>query len=626
MTVPKKKGKFRIKISILHKIISYAVSLVFATVGISTYIAVSTEREVLSNKLMHQGKRIAKDIAFSTRKALLSSDWSLVEKMLADFTGSDHSEVIYIWLVNPEGKIHIANDISLCGNSVDKGLLDRQDNTSKRFFPERKEYGMLLVNGTVIENRNWYVLVALSSHSINATTKRLIFHNLVSGTFAVLLGTVVSLLLAKSICKPIIGLKQAAATISDGNLDHRVVAESNDEVGDLANTFNDMALKLKKSRAGLEEKVEELATEKELLAITLGGMSEGLIAVDTKKHIILFNTTAEKLSGWKFAEVHGRLIDDIFRIVNEQTNEPLESPINRALQTGIAEFGTPDDALVSKDARLRAVAICSSPIRKKDGAIVGVVTVVRDVSREREIDHMKEDFTSSVSHELRTPLTSIKAYTETILRDPNMPEETRLQFLAVVDEESDRLATLIEDLLEVSRIQSGKAKFKQEPVDVTAIVEKVVTALQPLAEKNNIRLQKTVAENLPELQADAGKIESVVTNLLNNAIKFTPQAGRVSIHVQKTENEMVIRVSDTGMGIPKESLPKIFDRFYRVNRPGKQIQGTGLGLSIVSKIVTMHNGRIDVESDVDKGTTFTVFLPLKAAAAQQHTTTKVCAK
>jgi len=505
-------------------------------------------------------------------------------------------------------------------------LLVTGNGTPRHFFPERNEYGMLLVSSTNIKNRKWYVLVGLSCHSINATTKRLIFHNFISGTFAVLLGTVVSFLLAKSICTPIIGLKQAAAIISDGNLDHRVVAESNDEVGDLANTFNDMAVKLKKSRARLEEKVEELATEKELLTITLGGMSEGLIAVDTKKHIILFNTTAENLSGWKFAEVSGKSIDDIFRIVNEQTNEPLESPVNKALQTGIAEFGTPDDALVSKNGRLRAVAICSSPIRKKDGAIVGVVTVVRDVSREREIDRMKEDFTSSVSHELRTPLTSIKAYTETILRDPNMPEETKQQFLTVVDEESDRLATLIEDLLEVSRIQSGKAKFKQEPVDVAAMAEKVVTALQPLAEKKNIRLQKSIAENLPELQADAGKIESVVTNLVNNAIKFTPEAGTVSVKLEHKNEEMVICVSDTGMGIPKESLPKIFDRFYRVHRPGKQIQGTGLGLSIVSKIVTMHNGRIDVESEVDKGTTFTVFLPLKAETAQPHTTTKVCAK
>ena len=225
---------------------------------------------------------------------------------------------------------------------------------------------------------------------------------------------------------------------------------------------------------------------------------------------------------------------------------------------------------------------------------------------------MKSDFTSSVSHELRTPLTSIKAYTETILRDPNMPEDIQRQFLGIIEEESNRLATLIEDLLEVSRINSGTVKIKYEIIDLLAVTKRVLVALEPLAQKKNIQLKANIANKLPELQADEGKIESVITNLVNNAIKFTPEKGQVSINIKEKNEQIVMSVSDTGMGIPKEALPKIFERFYRVNRPGKQIQGTGLGLSIVKKIILMHNGRIDVECEEGQGTTFTIFLPLKA--------------
>ena len=600
-----------VKISIFHKIMLYAVLLVIATVGISTYIAVETETEVLTNRLILLGKRTAKDIAFAAEKAFSSSNWVFVEELLTESVWRERGEVICSRIVKPDGTIFMANDKSFCGDTVDLSLLAEQSTVlPDYFFPEQKEYGTLLVRPVAIDNEQWYVMVGLSSKPIKATIRRLILHNVISGSFAVLLGAVVSFLLAQSICKPIIGLTKAAKIISDGNLEHRVVANTKDEVGELARTFNDMAVKLRESYAHLEEKVGELATEKELLSITVGGMSEGIIAVDINKRIILFNIVAENLTGWKSAEVEGEVVDKVFRIVDEKTKEFIESPIDKVLQSGKTERGTEYDTLISRKGTECPVAVSAAPIRKSEGAVVGVVMVFRDVSHEREVDRLKIDFTSSVSHELRTPLTSIKAYTATILRDPKMPEETRRQFLAIIDEESNRLAALIEDLLEVSRIEPGAAKVRREAVDVAAVIEKVLLNLTPLAQKKNIQLRKDIGDELPTLQADEGKIESVVTNLVNNAIKFTPEHGDVAICVEVANGEMVVRVSDTGMGIPKEALSKIFDRFYRVNRPGKQIQGTGLGLSIVNKIVTMHDGRIEVESEMDQGTTFTVFLPL----------------
>jgi PAS domain S-box-containing protein len=385
--------------------------------------------------------------------------------------------------------------------------------------------------------------------------------------------------------------------------------------------------KLKKYRENLKalvkERTEEVDAEKELLSVTFSSMGDGVVVVDPEKRIILFNTVAETLAGWEFERVQDRPIDELFHVVNERTREAVESPIDKVLRSGKTEVGTDLDILIAMDGNERPISAIAAPIRNNDRTIIGIVMVFRDVSREREIDRMKDEFISSVSHELRTPLTSIKAYTETILHDFDMSEQTKRQFLGIVDEESNRLANLIEGLLEVSRLESGTVKISREPVDITAVIGRVSSALQPLADKKNIQLNVNVCNELGQLLGDESRILSAVTNLVNNAIKFTPEGGQVCVSVQQQARrasggqagELVIRVSDTGLGIPKEALPKIFERFYRVHHPGKQIQGTGLGLAIVKKIVTLHGGRIEVESEVNHGTTFTVFLPLAANPA-----------
>jgi len=361
----------------------------------------------------------------------------------------------------------------------------------------------------------------------------------------------------------------------------------------------------------VKQRTEQLVKEKELLSVTLSSMGEGVTAVDAEKRIMLFNKAAENLTGWKFEDVEGNPIDEVFSIINERTRENVENPINKTLKSGKIEVGGEYDALVSKGVKERPISATAAPICKNDGTMMGAVMVFRDVSKEREIDRMKTDFVSSVSHELRTPLASIKAYTATILRDPEMSEQTRHHFLTIIDEESNRLASLIADLLEVSRIEeSGDLKIVREPVDITAVIQNVLSALEPLANKKHIQVKTDIDAGFGELLSDESKIQSVVANLLNNAIKFTHEQGQVCISVRHQGQELAIQVRDTGIGIPNEELSKIFSRFYRVYRPGKQVQGTGLGLAIVRKIVTMYGGRIEVESKVNEGSTFTVVLPL----------------
>lgn len=362
----------------------------------------------------------------------------------------------------------------------------------------------------------------------------------------------------------------------------------------------------------VKERTEQLAEEKELLAVTLSSMGDAVIAVDAENRITLFNKTAEQLAGWRFEEVHHKPVDEIIRIINEQTKKPADSPIDRVLESREIESGTGNDALIARTGRECPIAATAAPIQKNDGTMTGIVMVLRDVSQQREIDRMKSDFISSVSHELRTPLTSIKAYTETMLDDPNMAQQTRQEFLQIINEESDRLTDLINGILDISKVEAGTIEIIRKPINVASVAKRAAESLEYLAGKKKIRLQTDIEEHLPELLGDENKIYSMITNLINNAIKFTPENGTVSVSAKLVNKELVVKVSDTGMGIPKDDLHKIFGRFYRVHRPGKQIQGTGLGLAIVKEIVIKHEGRIDVESELEKGSTFTIYLPVAA--------------
>jgi len=234
----------------------------------------------------------------------------------------------------------------------------------------------------------------------------------------------------------------------------------------------------------------------------------------------------------------------------------------------------------------------------------------------REAIEMKSQFVSTISHELRTPLTSIREAVIIILNEvAGRINKDQRRFLDIAKRNIDRLSRLIDDVLDFQKLNAGKMRFELQENAIEKTVEDAFNTMRPFAQKRSVHLSFDHQPNLSALPFDSDKIIQVVTNLISNAIKFTPEEGHISVSVQQREEHLVIQVSDTGFGIPKESLPKIFERFYRVHRPGKEIKGTGLGLAIVNKIVTGHGGRIDVESELNKGTTFTVLLPLNPKRA-----------
>jgi PAS domain S-box-containing protein len=229
----------------------------------------------------------------------------------------------------------------------------------------------------------------------------------------------------------------------------------------------------------------------------------------------------------------------------------------------------------------------------------------------KETMEMKSQFISTVSHELRTPLTSMKEAVVIVLDEvAGKINKDQRHFLDVAKRNIDRLARLINDVLDFQKLGSGKMELNMQQHDIAKVVEDAYNTMVPYAKKNKVHLALKLQDRLPKATFDSDRIIQVLTNLMSNAIKFTPEKGRISVIVKQQDEQFLISVADTGMGIPEDALPKIFDRFYRVNRPGKEIKGTGLGLAIVYKIVQAHSGRIEVESDMGKGTTFTVYLPL----------------
>jgi signal transduction histidine kinase len=225
---------------------------------------------------------------------------------------------------------------------------------------------------------------------------------------------------------------------------------------------------------------------------------------------------------------------------------------------------------------------------------------------------LKSQFISTVSHELRTPLACMKEAIAIVLDGAaGTTNDKQKHFLDIAKRNIERLGALIDNVLDFQKLDAGKMKLDMQVNNISEIVKEACNTMASMAEKKGIDLAIKLGDDLPEVRFDGDKIIQVLTNLLSNAIKFTPEHGRVSVCAMRRGEELAISVSDTGMGVPKDALARIFDRFYRVERPGKHVQGTGLGLAIVHRIVMMHGGRIEVESDVDQGSTFTVFLPLK---------------
>ncbi|HWI61170.1 MAG TPA: phosphate regulon sensor histidine kinase PhoR [Symbiobacteriaceae bacterium] len=348
--------------------------------------------------------------------------------------------------------------------------------------------------------------------------------------------------------------------------------------------------------ASLQMRLVELAQEKARLETILTTMADGVLVVDTRKRIVMMNPAAEAVFGVNAGEAVGR--DHLEVTHHFDLNEALE----RVLRTGqpaMLEIRRARPTEQIMEARLVSF-----------GQDRGVLVVISDITRARKLEQMRTEFVSNVTHELRTPLTSIRGFAETLLEGAlDDPEDAR-HFVEIIKRESVHLGNLIEDILDLSRIEGGKWKVKKEPFQLQQLVQDTVGRFATRAEGQGVELRLEISPDLPELQGDIARLAQVLINLVDNALKYTPSGGSVTVSAEDLGSLVRVKVTDTGAGIPKADLARLFERFYRVDKArSRATGGTGLGLSIVKHIVEAHGGTVGVDSDLGRGATFLFTLP-----------------
>jgi len=397
--------------------------------------------------------------------------------------------------------------------------------------------------------------------------------------------------MSKTITSPIISVMHKAEKMAEGDFEQQLTVKSEDEIGNLTKTFNYMANELKNT-------LSEISSEKNKVTTILNYMADGVMAFDLKGTVIHINPAAKKLLG---NEIEDKPFQDFAEIVGldikiENIVYFDESPV-RELDTII------NDMFVKV-----YFAVFTDTNRKPEGIIV----VLRDVTEQQKLDRMRREFVANVSHELRTPITSIKSYTETLLDGAAEDPETTDRFLNVINSEADRMTRLVKDLLQLSRLDNEQMSWKIEKVSLKDIVKSIVNRMQLEAGRKNQKLESFVIGEIPDISADKDRIEQVMVNIINNALKYTPDNGQITVYVGKLINDVYVKVTDTGIGIPNESLDRVFERFYRVDKArSRDLGGTGLGLAIAKEIIEAHGGTINITSEAAKGTEVTVRLPAK---------------
>lgn len=390
--------------------------------------------------------------------------------------------------------------------------------------------------------------------------------------------------------RPLREMIGVAGELALGRLHQRVTIRSGDELADLGRVLNQMA-------ADLETKMSEISEDRARLQAMLSSMVEGVLVLDQDSKILLLNTAIERMFQLESSTVVGRPLIEVFR------HAQLHQLVQKVLSTKADQ--SEEIMMFMPEERIFTV---QASVAQKGG--IAAVLVFHDVTKLKRLERVRKDFVANVSHELRTPLTSIKGYIEALIDGAKDDPQKCADFLGIIEKHTDQLNALLFDLLQLSTIESGQYQWQRGSVSASDLIEKAVHLLRPLAEKKGQSILVSQAEGVGPMTGDADKLTEVLINLIDNAIKYTPEGGRITVEARKREGVVEITVGDTGIGIPSREIPRIFERFYRVDRArSREMGGTGLGLSIVKHIVEAHGGKVSVESQVGKGSRFVVTLP-----------------
>jgi PAS domain S-box-containing protein len=434
---------------------------------------------------------------------------------------------------------------------------------------------------------------------------------LVGMAIGLLLLVVIALAISNGLAGPIMELKSSAKRIQQGDLSSRLQIHTGDELQDLAGSFNAMANELQEREAHLQQTNSSLKLERDRQETLLQSLTDGVLAVDGSGQILLFNKAAEVITGIIVNQAVGRSIDEVVHFFNDTTLLPLSQYSD---QQDEFKLQLHQRGLTFRRGRISVpVSLTVSPIVPQGRSTSGWVVSFRDMTKEHEFEAMKLDFVSMAAHELRTPLTALRGYLSIIQEETEkiLPEPVRV-FLNRSMISANQLASLVENLLNVSRIERGVLKVDLVPLQIESMITETLTNLMEVARQNQIQLTFDQPEkSLPPAMIDRFRLAEVLTNLVANGITYTKRGGWVKVSLQLKEHQLITSVTDNGEGIPAASIPHLFTKFYRVQASLAQgSKGTGLGLFISKAIVTAHHGTIWVDSKEGKGSTFSFSIPV----------------
>ena len=415
---------------------------------------------------------------------------------------------------------------------------------------------------------------------------------LLSLVFAIIL----SFFLSKAITSPIRNITESAKQLREGDFEHDIEIYSDDEIGMLSATFNDM-------KSALKNTLDVASDERAKLETVFTYLRDGVIAFTEDGRVLHINKTAMDL----FEDVYSPTfnVNDFIKLINA------DSPDSQA-KSSKPQMDPFIESDVMYNGRVLDINFGNIKYNENNASHDGLIAVIHDITGRYELEKSRREFVANVSHEMRTPLTSIRGACETMLQDENMPDDFRKVFLNMALTECDRMTNIVSDLLTLSRLDNNKTRWKISKYSIADSLKHVTDMIRVDANNHKHKLSLAIIPGLPEIYADKERIEQVLINIMSNSVKYTPDGGKISVQASKRDdNNIEIVISDNGIGIPKEDVERIFERFYRVEKSRtSETGGTGLGLAIAKEIINAHAGDITIESELDHGTTVTITLPV----------------
>ena len=528
-----------------------------------------------------------------------------VQTILSDFTGAN---ILETQVMDEQGYIIGINDQtlqSLIGTkSTDRDvqqviLLDAP--SSYQYVKEDTNSRVLKIISPIYSTDNTGTLIGVlvmesNIESVYSQMSQTVSIFLNASVVAIIITIVLAVIISRGLTRPISEMRRQTANIADGDYSGKVTVYGADELGELAETISDLSYKVKDAQ-------ETTESERQRLDSVLRHMTDGVLATDRRGKIIIINSRAMDLLSISQDRAIGQSIMKVLKLGEKFTFRQLLETQDELI------LNIPTD---DQDTILRGEF---SVIQRESGFISGLVCVLSDITEQEKVEQERRSFVSNVSHELRTPLTSVKSYTESLIDGAWEDKEIAPEFLKVISTETDRMIRMITDLLNLSRMDQGKQELNLEFVSINELVAHIIDRFEMVLKSEQYRnkkykIERDFTQRTLWVEIDQDKFIQVIDNIMNNAIKYSPDGGKITCRLMETHNSIVISITDEGLGIPRKDIGHVFDRFYRVDKArARSMGGTGLGLAISKEVVQLHGGKIWVTSVENKGSTFFISLP-----------------